>query len=253
VLLCLSDGLSVSLFASLRPSGKPGAGSGAARAACKETLTLGTLTQKARRDGRNPGGRKLLVTRGCRRERLFHAHPQRPRRRVGSVAREYFYCAPRNRSGHWLPRTYILHGFPGFFRLKRRTALQQFNGNIIRRSHKRHTTVTRRAIDRCSLLGELRTDVIYIVDSEGQMTEIASSAIDFLVPIKGQLDHRRAIGARRRRIFGRRQVNQRVATLLVVEATNLLQAQAAAKKGERRLDIGHSDHCVQIAHRSPLI
>ena len=74
------------------------------------------------------------------------------------------------------------------------------------------------------------------------MAEIAAFAIDLGVPVIGQLDLR-ALVARRG------EEDQRVATLLVLDAANLLEAELVAVEVERFVDIRDADHGVKVFHR----
>ena len=110
--------------------------------------------------------------------------------------------------------------------------------------------VARRAVDRHAGRLELGAGRVDVVDAIGEMTEIAAAGIDLRVPIVGELDQRRLILFRPLDIAGGGEEDERVAALLVVHAPRLDEAQELEKR-DRRLEVGHADHRVQVFHGAP--
>ena len=73
---------------------------------------------------------------------------------------------------------------------------------------------------------ELVAEGVDVVDLIGEVAEVAAAGIDLRVPVIGELD-------RRILLAGRREEDQRVASLLVLVAPDLLQAEEVAVEAER--------------------
>src|SRR3546814_6204668 len=84
-----------------------------------------------------------------------------------------------------------------------------------------------------------------IVDAISDVPEIAAAVIALLVPVPGQFQLRVLVA-------GRCKVDQREAALFIVVPTNLPQPQQIVES-EAFLDIGHTDHRVEIFHLASLL
>ena len=69
--------------------------------------------------------------------------------------------------------------------------LQQLDRNAVGRAHERHMAVARRTVDRHPAIHKALAGVVDVVDLVGEVTEVAALAIDFRVPVVGELDERR--------------------------------------------------------------
>lgn len=136
--------------------------------------------------------------------------------------------------GHGIPRR--LWRFGGSF-------LQQLDGNIIGGTNESHIPVAGRPIDRHAGIDKALAGCIDIIDSIGQMTEIASFIEGFCVPIMGQFDF--GLG-----ITGGVEENQGKSPSFAVFAARFDEAESVAEEGKRGVDIVDPNHRVQIFHES---
>src|SRR5690606_36036621 len=86
-----------------------------------------------------------------------------------------------------------------------------------------------------------------VVDAEREVAEVAGAAVVLggtvlARPVEGQLD----LGVRR---FRRGEEDQRVAAAGILLAAHFAQAQAVAIEAQRRVEVAHADHGVEVAHR----
>ena len=93
-------------------------------------------------------------------------------------------------------------------------------------------------------LAQSRIDV---VDGIGEMAEIAPAFVVLGVPVVGELDGRLPARLRLLGVVGGGEKHQRVAALLVFDAPRLDKAHELEKR-DRRLEVGHADHRMQIFH-----
>src|SRR5690625_3458875 len=90
-----------------------------------------------------------------------------------------------------LPGARVLHGGPGFARRQRLTALQELDGNTVRRTYERHSSVAGRTIDCHSRVHQALTDLVNIRHTVRKMAEISTAGVLLRIPVIGQLDHGR--------------------------------------------------------------
>jgi hypothetical protein len=87
-----------------------------------------------------------------------------------------------------LPTTRVRHRRPRLLRRQRVTRLQQLDADVVRRTDESHVPVTRGAIDRYPATLQTLTCSIYVINSVGEVSEVASTREDFWIPIVGKLD-----------------------------------------------------------------
>ena len=107
--------------------------------------------------------------------------------------------------------------------------------------------VARRTIDRHAGRLELGADRVDVVDRIGEMSEITPGGIGLRIPVVSEFDRRLPARLRLLYIIGRGEEDERVARLLVVDAACLGETHEL-KKRDRRFEIRHADHRVQIFH-----
>jgi len=98
---------------------------------------------------------------------------------------------------------------------------------------------------------------VNVVDLVGEVTEIARLAIVLLrPPIICQLDQGRGAVLRslgyQPVVAGSGEEDQRELGLVIDDPAHFRQAELVAIEIERRIEIAHAQHCVQIPHNAPL-
>ena len=109
-------------------------------------------------------------------------------------------------------------------------------------------TVARRSVDNYSLINELLTNCVDVVDLVGEMAEVAAPFVFLGIPVVGELDERRPILLRSLEVIRRRQEDEGEAALLVFDPADFSQAEFGAIKIHGSVEIGDPHHRVQIFH-----
>ena len=74
--------------------------------------------------------------------------------------------------------------------------VEKLDRDSVRRFDKGHTAIARRPVDGHALLHQPGTELIDVVNLEGEMAEVATTGIGFGIPVVGELDGR--VGGLRR-------------------------------------------------------
>jgi hypothetical protein len=105
-----------------------------------------------------------------------------------------------------------------------------------------HAPVPRRPVNGHAALLQSLACLVNVVDLEREMTEVPAAAIDFRIPVIGELD----LGAGG--IARRPEEDQRVAPRLDHMAAHFLESQLVAVEVERLVDVADPDHGVKKSH-----
>ncbi len=146
------------------------------------------------------------------------------------------------------PRPGVRHRRPWLGRRQGAALLDQLDRDRVGRSDEGHMTVARRAVDRHPCRLQLGAGCVDVVDAIGEMAEIAAAAIGLRVPVVGEFDKRRLVAPRLVSVAGRGEKDQRVAAFFIFQPPGLDKAEQLEKRN-RRLEIGHADHRMQVFHR----
>src|ERR1700722_7428702 len=101
--------------------------------------------------------------------------------------------------------------------------------------------VARRAIDGHAVLSQALAGRVNVFDGIGQMAKVAAAAVTLGIPVVGELDLGELIARSG-------QEHQRISSLRIVAARELVKAERVSIEAQRLLDVGHADHCMQILH-----
>src|SRR6056297_3076273 len=149
---------------------------------------------------------------------------------------------PANQPRTGSPVPGVFHARPGFLRRQRIAFLQELDRDVVRRAHECHVSVTRRSVDRDTIVHQMLAHVVNVVDAVGEMAEMPAVRRQALVtiPVIGQFDRTFLLA------FGRHE-DKREAPLFIVGAPCLLEAEQSVEF-HRSVQVFHPDHGVQIAN-----
>lgn len=119
--------------------------------------------------------------------------------------------------------------------------MEQFDGYLVRGADKGHSSVPGRAQDGYPLVHEHPAVVIDVFDAVGQMAEISTAGVGFLlVPVIGQIDLRLAGGGG--------EENQSEPARLNLLSSGFHQPKGVGKEINRLVKVGNAYHGVQVFH-----
>ena len=144
-----------------------------------------------------------------------------------------------------LPMPGVVHRGPGLSRLQGIALLQQFNGNMVRGTDKRHASVPGRAVDDYARLHQPPAGGVDVIDFVGDVAEVAAFIAGLRIPVVSEFELTLLLALRGYE-------DESESACLEVLAAYLLQPQFVAIKVQRLVQIGNSHHRMQIPHGLPL-